>query len=321
VQAYLEELPNTGAMSSEWTTPVGGSRFASVSSFQDAEDRDAELGHSREPRLSTYVPETPNRFQRPAASVVNRPSSKPERREQQDNAPRSRRTGTSVRDATRNITEKSRETKISSRKPTPSPPHGKPKFKVERLATVIVLAIAILVGSIWLVVLAVRALMGGSSSESYVAMEKPIASLVQEISKNAATAPVAQPGPLDKETATKIIATWQVTKAKALGKDYEDNLLLEILDEPALSDWQGRAKDLKDSNSYLQYETKSSEVQEVIPDGDNKAKVIVNISESRNYFNNGELDRGASAEDTNYKVEYDLIRKNDKWLIREMLVF
>lgn len=316
VQAYLEELPNTGAMSSEWTSPVGGSRFAGVSSFNEADNRDADFGTNREPRLSTYEPETPNRFERSSASVLNRSS--PASREHN---PRSRRASTTVKNAPKNIVDNTKEKKQPSRKSAPSSTHGKPKFKVERLATVIVLAIAILVGSIWLVVLAVRALMGGSNSESYVVMEKPIASLVQEINKNAATAPVAQPGPLDKETAIKIIETWQVTKAKALGKDYEDKLLLEILDEPALSDWQGRAKDLKASNSYLQYETKSSEVQEVIPDGDNKAKVVVNISESRNYFNNGELDRGASAENANYKVEYDLIRKNDKWLIREMLVF
>ena len=317
VQAYLEELPNTGAMSSEWTSPVGGSRFAGISSLSEVDDRGADFVANREPRLSTYEPETPNRFQR-TAPVLNRSTPTPAN---PDHTTQSRRTPTSVKNAVKNIVEDAQKKKPLSRKPAPSSTHGKPKFKVERLATVIVLAIAILVGSIWLVVLAVRALMGGSNSESYVAMEKPIASLVQEISKNAATAPVAQPGPLDKETATKIIETWQVTKAKALGKDYEDKLLLEILDEPALSDWQGRATDLKSSNSYLQYETKSSEVQEVIADGDNKAKVVVNISESRNYFNNGELDRGASAEDANYKVEYDLIRKNDKWLIREMLVF
>ena len=71
----------------------------------------------------------------------------------------------------------------------------------------------------------------------------------------------------------------------------------------------------------MQYQTKSSEVDQVVPDGDSKAKVVAKISESRNYFNNGELDRGASKDDASYTVEYDLVKKDSKWLIREMLVF
>jgi len=93
------------------------------------------------------------------------------------------------------------------------------------------------------------------------------------------------------------------------------------LTEPALSDWRSRAKELKASNSYLQYQTKSTIVDQVIADGETKAKVIAKISESRNFFSNGELDNGASKADANYTVEYDLVRKDNKWLIREMLVF
>ena len=132
---------------------------------------------------------------------------------------------------------------------------------------------------------------------------------------------IAIAGPLDKETATKLIEIWQATKSKALGNKYEDNTLEEILAEPALSDWKARSKELKTSNSYLQYQIKSSEIDKVVPDGDNKAKIIARISESRNYFNNGELDRSASKADASYTVEYDLVRKDNQWLIREMLVF
>jgi hypothetical protein len=215
----------------------------------------------------------------------------------------------------KNLNESVKEIK----RPAPAHAATKRKFKVGRLAIVIAVAIALIGGSLGLVVWAFRSL-SGSSSSAFVPLEKPIATLAQAI-KETNTVPPAQPGPLDKETATKVIEAWQVTKTKALGKTYEDNLLEEILTDPALSDWKARAKDLKASNSYLQYQVKSSEVDKVTPDGDSKAKVTAKIAESRNYFYNGELDRSASKDDSSYTVEYDLVKKDNKWLIREMLVF
>jgi hypothetical protein len=325
VQAYLEELPNTGALSSDWTSPVGGDRFGLTSPIDDTPPvkRDLETSTSNEPRLSTYAPETPNRFQRSSTPVLERPSSTSSSNNGSGNTaqslPRSRRNVPPARNTGRNINE---SVKAINRPANTSPnsSHPKRKFNIGRLATVIVVAIAILVGSIWLVVWAFRALTGASRTDASIPLEKTITPIVQAIKENNA-APTAQPGPLDKETATKVIETWQATKTKALGKTYEDNLLEEILTDPALSDWKARAKDLKTSNSYLQYQVKSSEVDKVTPDGDSKAKVVAKISETRNYFNNGELDRGASKEDASYTVEYDLVRKDNRWLIREMLVF
>ncbi|WP_271254726.1 IMS domain-containing protein [Pseudanabaena sp. Chao 1811] len=324
VQAYLEELPNTGALSSDWTSPVGGDRFGLTPPIDDTPPvkRDLETSTSNEPRLSTYAPETPNRFQRSSTPVLERPSSTSSSNGSGNTAqslPRSRRNVPPARNTGRSINE---SVKAINRPANTSPnsSHPKRKFNIGRLATVIVVAIAILAGSLWLVVWAFRALTGASRTDASIPLEKTITPIVQAIKENNA-APTAQPGPLDKETATKVIETWQATKTKALGKTYEDNLLEEILTDPALSDWKSRAKDLKASNSYLQYQVKSSEVDKVTPDGDSKAKVVAKISETRNYFNNGELDRGASKEDANYTVEYDLVRKDNRWLIREMLVF
>jgi hypothetical protein len=318
VQAYLEELPNTG-MSSEWTSPVGGGPLASLDdappvgrSF-DVNPANSDMG---EPKLSNYAPETPNRFQRSVNPVSER-SSYPNANGSGNlsrDLPNSRRQSIgSINEAVKEIKRPS-QSRVSSQA-APS----KRKFNVGRLVAVIALAIALLGGSIWLVVWAFRALSGSPRPEA-LTLEKPIATLAQAIKENN-SAPVAQPGPLEKETAAKVIETWQTTKSKALGKAYEDGLLEEILLDPALSDWKGRAKELKASNSYLQYQTKSSEVDKVVPDGDSKAKVVAKISESRNYFNNGELDRGASKDDASYTVEYDLVKKDNKWLIREMLVF
>jgi hypothetical protein len=331
VQAYLEELPNTGAMSSEWTSPVGGDRLSAMSTLDESPsaNRDFDLNPAKsalaEPKLSNYAPETPNRFQRSATPVIERPAAYANTNGSGNIArdlPSSRRTSNvpPLRNSTRAAHESVREIKRPSQVPTSS--HAslpKRRFNVGRLATVVVLAIAVLAGSIWLVVWAVRALTGAPQPQP-ITLEKPITNIVQALKENNA-APVAQPGPLDKETATKVIETWQATKSKALGKGYEDNLLEEILIDPALSDWKGRAKELKAINSYLQYQTKSSLVDSVTPDGDSKAKVVAKISESRNYFNNGELDRGASKDDASYTVEYDLVKKDNRWLIREMFVF
>ncbi len=323
VQAYLEELPNT-ALSSDWTSPVGGDRlgWSTPSPVEEPPARrDLETSTINEPRLSTYSPEAPNRFQRSSTPVLERPSysNANGRGNAVRDLPKSRRPSnvSSVRN-NRNINDAAKEINRSSHNSGHSA--SKRKFNFGRLVTVIVVAIALLAGSIWLVVWAVRALTGASRSEASIPLEKNLAPIVQAIKESNSVA-IAQPGPLDKETATKVIETWQLTKTKALGKTYEDNLLEEILTDPALSDWKSRSKDLKASNSYLQYEVKSSDVDKVTPDGDTKAKVVAKISESRNYFNNGELDRSGSKDNANYTVEYDLVKKDNKWLIRDMLVF
>ncbi len=320
VQAYLEELPNTGAMSSEWSSPVGGS--ASLDDLTAvSNDLDPASRTVTEPKLSTYAPEPPNRFQRYTTPVIDRSAASHSNSHSNNkisrDLPKSRRLSNTSpeRNIVKNINEAVREINRPVNSSSP-----KRKFNIGRLVAVIAIAIALVSGSLWLVVWAFRSLTSSPRSEAFVTLEKPIAPLVESFKTNASVA-IAIAGPLDKETATKLIETWQATKSKALGSKYEDNTLEEILAEPALSDWKARAKELKTSNSYLQYQIKSSEIDKVVPDGDSKAKVTAKISESRNYFNNGELDRGASKADASYTVEYDLVRKDNQWLIREMLVF
>jgi len=341
VQAYLEELPNTGGISSEWTAPVGNS-FTTRSPLDEptSTDRDFTNISPIDPKpSSSYTPTPPHRFQRSTTPTIERSADADHNaasyeaaangngaysRTYTGNVPRSPRSSNipPVRRSARSTDEPLKEIKrpsVSHASNAAQP--AKRKFNIGRLITVIAIAIALLAGSISLVVWAFRALTGAGRPEA-ITLEKPIANLVQVIKeKDSNIAPVAQPGPLDKQTAGKVVTTWQAAKSKALGKDYESTLLPEILVDPALSDWQGRVKELKASNSYLQYQIKSSEVDSVTNDGDTKAKVIAKISESRNYFYNGELDRDASKADASYTVEYDLVKKDNKWLIREMLVF
>ena len=322
VQSYLEELPNTGALSSDWTSPVGGDRMSTTLDDLPPLRSDLENSVSNEPKLSNYAPEIPNRFQRSATPVLDRSTSIASNGNVNTSRDLSKSRRFSNVPPARNTAKDGFETVKEIKRPSAPVNSSSPKRKVSvgRLAAVIAIAIALFGSSIWLVVWAFRSLSGASRSEAFVPLEKPITLLVESIKENSPAA-IARPGLLDKENAIKVIEAWQITKSKALGKTYEDNLLEEILAEPALGDWKGRAKELKATNSYLQYQVKSSEIDKVTPDGDSKAKVVAKISESRNFFNNGELDRGASKEDSNYTVEYDLVRKDNKWLIREMLVF
>jgi len=322
VQSYLEELPNTGALSSDWTSPVGGDRMSTTLDDLPPLRSDLENSVSSEPKLSNYAPEIPNRFQRSATPVLDRSTSIASNGNVNTSRDLSKSRRFSNVPPARNTAKDGFETVKEIKRPSAPVNSSSPKRKVSvgRLAAVIAIAIALFGSSIWLVVWAFRSLSGASRSEAFVPLEKPITLLVESIKENSPAA-IARPGLLDKENAIKVIEAWQITKSKALGKTYEDNLLEEILAEPALGDWKGRAKELKATNSYLQYQVKSSEIDKVTPDGDSKAKVVAKISESRNFFNNGELDRGASKEDSNYTVEYDLVRKDNKWLIREMLVF
>jgi flagellin-specific chaperone FliS len=313
VQAYLEELPNTGAMSSEWTAPVGGASLLDETISLRRNFGNDVVDSSPETKLSEYRPEPPTRFQRSASAVpvMERPES----------VYQSQNNGYVPKDLPRSPRSRSFNDSVKEVRRTPpvaakTPP--KRKFNMGRLVLVMVLAIAILGGAIASVVWAFRSLLG-PRPQAFIQMQKPIATLTQSL-QTPTPLVLAQTGPITKEIAPKIIETWQTSKAKALGNSYEDNLLEEILTDPALSDWRGRSRELKASNSYLQYQTKSITIEQVIPDGDTKAKIIAKISESRNFFNNGELDRNASAEDANYTVEYDLVRQDDRWLIREMLV-
>jgi hypothetical protein len=164
-----------------------------------------------------------------------------------------------------------------------------------------------------------RNLISPAKQESATKIEQPVAVLL-DTKKLDTNSVAAQPGSLDRETATKLVRAWQVTKSKALGSSHDIALLDNILTNPALSDWRSRAKSLKANNAYLQYIPKSLEVKKVLPKGDNKAIVIAQVGESRNYFSNGNLDTSASKTDTSYEVEYVLVKVADKWLIADMVV-
>jgi hypothetical protein len=352
VQSYLEELPNTNGLSnSDWTMPTFSTRLTTTASSQESENGSGDSGNEYVPpfhrrsdrRTDTKRPDRPTdtRF---GVSAENRfgssPDSKPEPKVPTYTAERTSRSGrTSLLDRPAEL-ERTSNTRTLPPLPKPSSKQTSAKqvtkdgvrelkkpstnarirrVNPQRFILLILIVLGLMGGLVALSVWAWRSLMSPPKAESLVSMERSIAPLIAP-AKSEALPVAAKPGPLDKETALKLIESWQAVKSKALGNGYETDTLPSILTDPVLSDWRFRAKELKAGNSYLQYISKAPEVSKVVPDGDDRARVTVRVSETRNYFNNGTLDPSTSKTDTSYTVEYDFVRKDDKWLIRDMLV-
>jgi hypothetical protein len=136
------------------------------------------------------------------------------------------------------------------------------------------------------------------------------------------TAAQSATGPLTQEAAQQVVQTWLSTKAAALGPNRATNQLNQILVDSALTQWQQQAADDRRSNSYRQYQhairsVDSVEMSDVDP---NQARVDAVVSEAAAFYINGQVDRSLSYTSDSISVRYDLVRRNGRWLIREMNV-
>lgn len=351
VQSYLEELPNTNGLgNSDWTMPTFSTRLTTTAMApdmgNDAGSEYAPINGRGETLADTKIFRSGNRLQRnlerPSQDRLDTERPSPERRtepkvpaytaerttrlgrtslldrpaelDRKTNSPNARTLSSLPKQSSREVAREGlRESKKSGGSARTR------KVKPQRFILLILIVLGTFGGLAALSIWAWRSLMSPPRAESLVSMERSIAPLVAP-TKSEPQIVAAKPGPIDKEVALKIIESWQSVKSKALGKDYETDTLTSILSDPVLSDWRSRSKELKSSNSYLQYESKPPEIVKVVADGDDRSRVTARVSETRNYFNNGNLDVSASKTNTSYLVEYDLVRKDDKWLIRDMLV-
>lgn len=303
VQSYLEELSSSnGSASSEWNVSNLSSRSFSRP-FGDGTYSKPIAEPTRSTGLPAYTPEKVVASGR--TSLLDRPKPDGHLDSKLDRA----RVSSSV---SAKPTHAKEPKKVVASK-------SKPKIQPVRFLIVVIVILAALGGVFTLASLAWRSLISPSTSDLPVVLETPLISPLLEQPVGANTGALTA-GPLDKEGAVKVIESWQTIKSTALGKEYEIAALDEILAEPVLSDWKSRAQELKATNSYLQYIPKSIDVTEFTPEGDDKARALVKISETRNFFSNGNLDAGASKTDANYDVEYSLVRKDNKWLIQDMIV-
>lgn len=130
--------------------------------------------------------------------------------------------------------------------------------------------------------------------------------------------PTPTPPPvLDREGAKQIVETWQRAKAMAMGSSYEIASLGEILAEPELSQWRQKSEDLKQEDTYVIYELKSVEIQEVQVEGE-ATTIVANVVESQTTNRKGEVIYSESNDNAAYQVQYKAILENNQWRIKEM---
>ena len=129
---------------------------------------------------------------------------------------------------------------------------------------------------------------------------------------------LAPDGPLTEETGAQVIQTWLSTKSAALGSEHKIDQFSQVLAEPALSTWRQRAQTAKQDNSYWQYKH-SLKVNSVktFPGNPDRARVEAAVNEAAQLYQGGQLNSGASYNE-NLRVQYELVRKDGRWLIKDM---
>jgi hypothetical protein len=155
------------------------------------------------------------------------------------------------------------------------------------------------------------------ANQPMISLDQPLIAVSDP--ENAAQAAA---GPLTREAAQQVVQTWLSTKAAALGPKRATSQLNQILVDSALAQWQQQAADDRRSNSYRQYQhairsIDSVEMSDVDP---NQARVDAEVSEAAAFYVNGQLDRSSSYTSDSIRVRYNLVRRDGRWLIREMNV-
>lgn len=123
---------------------------------------------------------------------------------------------------------------------------------------------------------------------------------------------------LTKQTAKKVIETWLSAKAAALGQNHEIDGLNQILTGAVLSQWQSVAQQEQEEKRYRQYKH-NVEIVAVSKKGTDQNSVFIDakVQEVTHFYQNS-LQKKSS--DEKLRVRYDLVRKQDKWLIQRMSV-
>jgi hypothetical protein len=200
------------------------------------------------------------------------------------------------------------------------PEKSKSSTKVRRL---VLLAIAGLVGlGVFIGLLSLVKKTLQSFSAPPLEGEQPLVQLAQPPVPipEAGSQMMAPEGLLTKETAQQVIQAWLATKSLALGRNHEVAQLEQILANPALSTWRQRAQTAKQENSYWQYkhalEVKSVQTSDAYPD---QARVEAAVNEAAQFYQDGQIAQASSYND-NLRVQYDLVRKEGRWFIKDMAV-
>jgi hypothetical protein len=128
----------------------------------------------------------------------------------------------------------------------------------------------------------------------------------------------ASPAELNQDTAKQVVQAWQGLKAEAMGKGYAADKLSTVLAEPALSDWKNSASLNRDQQSYMAYQLHSLQIQSVKMSTPDRGEILARIDETGDFYSKGQRQPGASYQKDSYLVKYQLVRQNNRWLIKSM---
>lgn len=132
---------------------------------------------------------------------------------------------------------------------------------------------------------------------------------------------IAASGPLTTANAPALVEAWLAAKSAALGESHDTSQLDKILVDPALSEQQARAEEIKTSNSYWKYDHSNLQIISVETSQDNpdQAMLEASLSEKGDLYTDGKLDKSSSY-DSSVKVRYSLLRQDGQWHIRDWQV-
>ena len=150
-----------------------------------------------------------------------------------------------------------------------------------------------------------------NNAQLAVALNSPAVELPPKKSE-----PVAVAEPTFAEKSKQTIQAWLDSKSAAFGKEHQIERLNTILAEPLLSTWRDRAMAYKQGNFYREYEHNLTVRSATIdPNDQNKATIEAEVKEVAQHYQSGKLDDTQSYND-NLLVRYQIVRQNDKWVIK-----
>ena len=151
--------------------------------------------------------------------------------------------------------------------------------------------------------------------------EQPLVSLAQPpipLPTNNQPQSVAAAGALSEATGREVVQAWLNIKSKVLGENYEIDQLANILTDNALARWQKTAQDNRAETTYWKYKHNIGQVSvKSNKDKPDQAIVEAQVQEEAQFYQNGRLKQSESFND-NLLVQYNLIREEGQWRIRDM---
>jgi cytoskeletal protein RodZ len=142
--------------------------------------------------------------------------------------------------------------------------------------------------------------------------------------------PTASPSPtpspaiakdtVSTEDARQLIQTWQKAKAAAMGKQRQISQLDQILAEPILSEWKTGAQADQANQVYWQYTFDNLQINAIQKKSPTQVAVDATVKETAKAFQQGQLAPNLSYTGDTYRVRYELVRQQDQWKIKGMVI-